>query len=60
LTELEETVRDKASVALCPEESVTFAVKGNEPITVVIPEMTPLAACNWIPEGKDPVVKLHW
>jgi hypothetical protein len=47
-------------VALCAEESVTFAVKGNDPIRVVIPEMAPLEACSWIPDGNDPVVKLHW
>jgi hypothetical protein len=60
LAELEETVRAKASVALCPEESVTFAVKGYEPVSTVIPVMTPLKACSWIPDGKAPVARLHW
>ena len=46
-------------MAVCPEESVTLAVKGNDPITVVVPAMAPLEPCNWIPEGNDPVVKLH-
>jgi hypothetical protein len=22
--------------------------------------MAPLELCNWIPDGNDPVVKLHW
>src|ERR1039457_850035 len=60
LAELEETVSVKAVVALCPEASVTFAVKGYDPVSAVIPVMTPLEACNWIPDGKAPVVKLHW
>jgi hypothetical protein len=47
-------------MALCPEASVTFAVKGYDPVSEVIPVMTPLEACNWIPDGKAPVVKLHW
>jgi hypothetical protein len=59
LAELEETVRVKASEALCPEESVTFAVKGYEPASAVIPVMTPLEGCSRIPEGRAPVVRLH-
>lgn len=59
LAAAEETVRVRASVELCPEESVTLAVKGNDPTAVVVPEMTPLEACSCIPDGKEPVVKLH-
>ena len=47
-------------MAFCPEESVTLAVKGNDPTAVVVPAMTPLEACSCIPDGKEPVVKLHW
>ena len=60
LAELEETVSVKAVVALCPEASVTFAVKGYDPVSAVIPAMTPLEACNRIPDGKAPVTRLHW
>jgi hypothetical protein len=60
LAELEETVRLKAVVALCPEESVTFAVKGYDPVSAVIPVTPPLEACSWIPEGNDPALRLHW
>src|ERR1035437_1239071 len=56
LAELEETVRVKAIVAVCPEESVTFAVKGYDPVRAAVPVMTPLEACSWIPDGKAPVV----
>ena len=48
-----------ASDALCPEASLTLAVKGYEPASVVMPVMAPLEACNKIPEGSDPVEALH-
>jgi hypothetical protein len=57
---LAETVRVKASVAVCPEESVTFAVKGYDPGSAVIPVMTPLEACSWIPDGMAPAARLQW
>jgi hypothetical protein len=60
MAELEETLRVKASEALCPEASVTFAVKGKEPASPVRPEISPLDACNRIPEGKVPLARLHW
>jgi hypothetical protein len=56
---VEETVRVEASVAVCPEESVTFAVKGYDPVSAVIPVMTPLEACSWIPDGRAPVARLQ-
>lgn len=37
----EETVKLKAALALLPFASVTLAVKGNDPETVVVPEITP-------------------
>ena len=60
LASLEETVRVKASVALCPEESVTFAAKGYAPISAVIPVMTPLELCSCIPDGRAPVATFQW
>ena len=58
--ETEDTVRLDAAVALCPEASFTFAVKGNDPESAVVPAMTPVEACSWIPLGKAPVARLHW
>ena len=60
LAEAGETVRTKAAVALLPEASVTFAVKGNDPETAVVPAITPLEACSWIPDGSVPLMRLHW
>src|SRR5258708_11512011 len=54
------TVRVKPRVVLCPEESVTFAVKAYDPATAVIPMMFPLEGCSWIPDGKKPIAILHW
>jgi hypothetical protein len=51
---------DKATVALCPSESVTFAVKGYEPMSDVVPVIAPVVDCNWIPDGNDPLTRLHW
>jgi hypothetical protein len=54
------TVRRKTAVTLCPEASVTFTERGYDPGTAVIPLMTPLETCNWIPDGRAPVARLHW
>jgi hypothetical protein len=59
LAEFEETGSVKACVELLPPESVTFAVKAKEPLREVIPLITPVEDCNWIPEGKDPAERLH-
>jgi hypothetical protein len=42
-----------------PDESVTFTVRGYDPVKGVIPVITPLEACNWIPDGNAPVARLH-
>ena len=63
-TELAALAADTASVSLCVAEfdaaSVTFAVSGYDPARAVIPVMTPLEFCRWIPDGRPPVARLQW
>jgi hypothetical protein len=54
------TVKLKAAVALCPEASVTWTEKGYDPESAVLPAMTPLEVCSWIPDGKTPLTRFHW
>jgi hypothetical protein len=51
--------RDADWVAVCgvgAVESVTFAVKLNDPVVVGVPEIVPLAAASVRPAGKAPEV----
>jgi hypothetical protein len=54
------TVKLNAAVALCPEASVTCTEKGYDPESAVLPAMTPLEVCSWIPDGKTPLTRFHW
>lgn len=49
----------RAAVALCPAASLTFAVRGYDPVNAVIPVIMPLEACSCIPVGRAPVAKLQ-
>ena len=55
-------VRLKAFVAVCAEgkvESVTLAVKLNEPDAVGVPEIVPVAAARVKPAGNAPELMLQ-
>jgi hypothetical protein len=55
-------VRVKAFVAVCAVgevESVTLAVKVNEPDAVGVPEMLPVPAFSVIPAGRAPELMLQ-
>ena len=54
------TVKLKAALALCPEASVTCTEKGYDPESAVLPAMTPLEVCNWIPIGRRPLMRFQW
>ena len=55
-------VRVNDFVAVCAVgavESVTFAVKLNDPAVVGVPEIVPLAAASVRPAGNDPELTLQ-
>jgi hypothetical protein len=54
------TVRLKAAVALCPEASLTWTESGYAPGAALVPLMTPLELCNWIPDGRTPLLRFQW
>jgi len=46
-------------VAVCAVESVTFAVKLNDPAVVGVPEIVPLAVASVRPAGNAPALMLQ-
>ena len=52
-------VKAKALATVARAASFTVTVKLAVPVTVGIPEMTPVAATNDSPVGSDPVVTVH-